>query len=204
VRRDSVFIERPSHDPATPRRMSCTTRGAPDILGCRNDREEQMAQRKLSPEQREQVRKNAKEKIAAGTSTAEVTKAIAEKYGITRVSARNYLPDGARGKKANAKANRKVSKKARRKPVSGKAAKSRLTANKSPRSAAGRTRKGSRLIQVVARLSEQELKKALGAKRLWSQREQLLGRKREVERELQQIDGRVRKLNTRINRITVG
>jgi len=139
-----------------------------------------MAKHKLTAEQREEVRKDAKEKVAGGKPRAEIVKAISEKYGITPVSARNYLPNGAAGKKPSKKARRKKASKARRSP-------------------AGRRPKiGSRLLQVVAKLSESDLRKAVGMKRLWSQREALLGKKHKVERDLRRIDAKVSGLDNRI------
>ena len=146
-----------------------------------------MAKHKLTAKQRKDVRKNAKGKIAAGTPPSEVVKSIAEKYRITTVSARNYLPDGSAAKKGKPKPNRKVRKtKARRYSAS----------RQSPPNA------GGRLLQVVASLSESDLRKALVVKRLWSQRENLLQKKREVERGLRRIDGRIKTLQGRIERIT--
>lgn len=163
-----------------------------------------MAKRKLTSEQRDSVRKEVKEMVAGGKPRAEVLKAVAEKYGISTESARWYLKDGKRDKKA--KSGKKPKANAPRKAVAGgkKASSSRQKKVGKTRRPPAARRSGSRgraLLQVVAKLSEDDLRKALGVKRLWTERVHLLERKQEIERDLHQVTAKVRQIDRRIGRI---
>ncbi len=75
-----------------------------------------MAKRKLTAEQREELRKMIARDTALGRSAGEIVKELSEKYGITTVSARWYLKSGEPKAKRKGKAKRGRPKGSGRKP----------------------------------------------------------------------------------------
>lgn len=127
----------------------CAPTGAFGILDGRTTGENEMSKQKLTPDQREAVRKQAKERVASGTPRAEIVKSIAEKYRISTVSARNYLPDvGPAKKTARRSVEKKNGKPGGTRKVRGRGRKLRIGSQQRT------SRSATALLNVVANLTE--------------------------------------------------
>jgi hypothetical protein len=113
-----------------------------------------MAKRKLSPDQREAIRKEMRQGMAQKKKTIDIINAASEKYGITTITARWYLKSLSGGRKRAStrrpKQSRRVSRRRGRRPGV------RLTTNGS----------SLRIVQQVTSVADKTLKRALEAKKL--------------------------------------
>ena len=111
-----------------------------------------MAKRKLSPQQRITIRKDIRQLVGQKKKQADILRAIAEKYGITTITARwNYkgIAQPAKGSRRKPKATRKyATRRARRK--------TRISANGA----------SLKLVQQVQSVADKSLKRALEVKKL--------------------------------------
>ena len=152
-----------------------------------------MAKRKLSSEQRAELRQEMAKALEAGQKPADILNETAKKYGITTITARWYLKslDGSKGKRAG-KARRG------RPPGSGRGAGRR---GRPPGRDAG-------LSGMVEAVQAEGLKKAKAAQRLFARWQSLLTKEgalrrieRKVGRQLARLERQTKSLGRRISRL---
>lgn len=150
-----------------------------------------MAKRKLSSEQRVELREEMKKAVEAGQKPAEILDATAKKYGITTITARWYLKSLDGGKSAGR------GRKARR--------------GRPPGSGRRRGRPPGRpsgLAGMVDAVQAGSLKKAKAAQRLFGRWQNLLTREgalrkveRKVGKQLAKLKKQTQALGDRISRL---
>jgi hypothetical protein len=168
-----------------------------------SDREDKLAKRKLSPEQRENVRKEIRQYIAHKKKPAEILKTVAKKYGITTITARWYLKSvrgpqsPSAGRATSAKSSKRASTKKNRKPRA-------QTNGHTPRNGAVH-----RLVSSVQAIAHETFSRARQAKKLVPKWRAYIGkefslRKLEsrVRRELRVISSKAQALHRKIRELT--
>ena len=111
-----------------------------------------MAKRKLSPQQRQTIRKEIRQHIARKEKQADILRTIAEKYGITTITARWYY----KGIAQPTKQSRRTPKVTRKYKVRGRRRRTRLAKDGA----------FSRLVQQVQSVADKSFKRALAVKKL--------------------------------------
>ena len=141
-----------------------------------------MARKKLSPSQREAIRKEILKRLRDGASRTAVGRALSEKYHVSTVTIRWYI----KSLKGTSIATRTV-----------------------PVSLSGSTR-AMKLLDIVKNVSEEGLARALAAKKLFVQLQQKLAEterlrraEREVQRSIQLITASARQLEKKLYKLTV-
>ncbi|RPH49080.1 MAG: HTH domain-containing protein [Planctomycetota bacterium] len=141
-----------------------------------------MARKKLSPSQREAIRKEILKRLRAGASRTAVSRDLSEKYHVSTVTIRWYI-----------------------KSLKGTSVATRTA----PVSLSGSTR-AMKLLDIVKNVSEEGLARALAAKKLFVQLQQKLAEterlrraEREVQRSLQLIAASARQLEKKLHKLTV-
>jgi hypothetical protein len=141
-----------------------------------------MARKKLSPSQREAIRKEILKRLRTGASRTAVSRELSEKYHVSTVTIRWYI-----------------------KSLKGTSVATRTT----PVSLSGSSR-AMKLLDIVKNVSEEGLARALAAKKLFVQLQQKLAEterlrraEREVQRSLQLIAASARQLEKKLYKLTV-
>lgn len=149
------------------------------------DLETKMAKRKLSAEQRRELRAELKKALDAGKPTPEILKETSAKYGISTITARWYLSSLREGKPSNG------SSKARRGRPRG-----------------SRNRVASARDGELQTLAAEKLKKAKKAARLVPRWKRLVAREKELQKiqrtvtkQLQRVSGKAKGLKSRISEL---
>lgn len=144
-----------------------------------------MAKRKLSAEQRGELRAELKKALEAGKPTPEILKEASAKYGISTITARWYFNSIRDGKPSNG------STRARRGRPRG-----------------SRTLVGSTGDGELQTLAAEKLKKAKKATRLVPRWQRLVAREKELQKlqrtvtkQLKRISGKARALKSRISEL---
>jgi len=146
-----------------------------------------MAKRKLSPQQRETIRKEIRQYLAQKKRPSEILSAVAKKYGITTVTARWYLKS-VRGPQSSPAAGARGAKAA-------KSPKKRITSRKSRKASApsnGHPKAGGavqRLVANVQAIAEETFSRAREAKKLIPQWRTYVSR----ELSLKKLEGKLRR-----------
>jgi len=130
-----------------------------------------MAKRKLSPQQRETIRKEIRQYLAQKKRPSEILSAVAKKYGITTVTARWYLKS-VRGPQSSPAAGARGAKAA-------KSPKKRITSRK----------RVQRLVANVQAIAEETFSRAREAKKLIPQWRTYVSR----ELSLKKLEGKLRR-----------
>lgn len=154
-----------------------------------------MAKRKLSPQQRLTIRKEIRQQIAQKKKQADILRTIAEKYGITTITARWYY----KGIAKPAKQSRSKPKATRKYAAPGRRRKTRISSNGA----------SLRLVQQVQSVADKSLKRALEVKKLipkWQVyvRKEATLRQTEsrLKRELRSVSSKAGALHRRIQALT--
>jgi hypothetical protein len=169
--------------------------------GC--DREDNVAKRKLSPQQRETVRKEIRQYLAEKKKPADIQRTVAKKYGITTITARWYLKSvrnpqsPSAGRAAPARSSKRASTKKTRKQRA-------QTNGHTPRS--GAVHRLFANVQAIAHETfsrAHQLKKLVPQWRAYVSKEFSL-RKLEARarRELRAISSKARALHRKIKKLT--
>jgi hypothetical protein len=148
-----------------------------------------MAKRKLSVAQRAALRKAIRKQLAAGTPQAEVLRSMAGKYSVSPETVRWYLKSAGNGSASHAKPAKRGA--------------SRKTPSKNGHVPG--------LLGLVRTVSENGLKRALAAKRLFPRLDAQLARRLELLRvvkkaksTLRRVESRAKKLRRKIARLISG
>ena len=141
-----------------------------------------MARKKLSPSQREAIRKEILKRLRTGASRTSVSRDLSEKYHVSTVTIRWYI-----------------------KSLKGTS----VATSTTPVSLSGSSR-AMKLLDIVKNVSEEGLSRALAAKKLFVQLQQKLAEterlrraEREVQRSLQLIAASARQLEKKLYKLTV-
>jgi hypothetical protein len=174
---------------------------AEDSRGC--DREDNVAKRKLSPKQRETVRKEIRQYLAQKQKPAEIQKTVAKKYGITTITARWYLKS-VRGPQSPS-AGRATPATGSKRGSAGKTRKQRAQTNgHSPRNGAVH-----RLVADVQAIAHETFSRAQQLKKLVPQWRAYISKEfslRKLEsrarRELRRVSNKAQALHRKIRKLT--
>jgi hypothetical protein len=163
-----------------------------------------MAKRKLTEAQREKIRKDIRRGLSAGTSQADLMRAMSKKYSISTETVRWYLKSGKNG---SASAAAKKAKGAKRRPT----AKPSRRVSRAPRVKHATNGHAGGLLGFVKSVSESALRRALAAKKLLPHLDAHLARKlelarvvREAKKSLRAIESKARKIRRKIARLISG
>ena len=128
-----------------------------------------MAKRKLSPEDREALRREMSEQIKSGAEQSDVLKAVSAKYSISVESARWYLKSMKGVPKRKKKSRKKATSKRKAKPVRRPKTRAKVRRKRKRRIMKGRKAPGAaiQMKRLVEELSEAALRRALSAKALF-------------------------------------
>jgi hypothetical protein len=153
-----------------------------------------MPGRKLSGESRIALRKEMRAEIKAETPVGQMLRAISSKYSIAYETARWYYKHLDNEQASPPKKTRRARGKGR---GVAKKARSRIR-----RRGPGRGRLSlPRLIRLTQRLTEEELRRALAAKKLVARLEIEQAREQDLKKELRRAQRRFTRLRRRIKRL---
>ena len=173
-------------------------------------KEKKMAKRKLSPQQRQELRKEMKRKLAAGRTRSEILKEASQKYAIAPETARYYLKQLEKsGRKPRGKRKPQTRARAQRSKKTRKGKKRRSAKKSSVRTVARGVGKAPFTLSDVSKnFSRRQLMRAATASELRIQVETIVGKERRVKdkqrelgRELRILAAARRKLESQIRRL---